>query len=197
VAAVELRRSTRAGRATIRSMTDLLPPTSVASQVTRDFTVATFVVQRDSVLLLWHRKLQMWLPPGGHIEPNELPDDAAIREVAEEAGIDIILVGDRGVSVGRPRALCQPAGIQLETIGPNHEHIDLIYFARPLDPTRIGAVGNAESEAIGWFDRSKLRAVGVTEEVQAWAVRAIVAVLEDRSTSSRTTASDSPAESPV
>jgi ADP-ribose pyrophosphatase YjhB (NUDIX family) len=33
------------------------------------------------VLLVYHRKLAMWLPPGGHVEPNELPDDAAVREV--------------------------------------------------------------------------------------------------------------------
>ena len=44
--------------------------------MTRDFTVATFVVHEGKVLLLWHRKLGMWLPPGGHIEPNELPDEA-------------------------------------------------------------------------------------------------------------------------
>lgn len=183
-------RSARAGRATIGSMTNPVPPTSVAGQVTRDFTVATFVVQRDSVLLLWHRKLQMWLPPGGHIEPNELPDDAAVREVMEEAGVDVVLVGDRGVSVGRPRALVQPAGIQLEPIRPNHEHIDLIYFARPRDSTRVEVVGNAESEAIGWFDRPNLRDLGVTAEVQAWADRAIVAVSEDRSTLGLVTAHD-------
>jgi ADP-ribose pyrophosphatase YjhB (NUDIX family) len=41
---------------------------------TRDFTVATFVVWQERVLLLWHRKLPLWLPPGGHLEPGELTD---------------------------------------------------------------------------------------------------------------------------
>src|SRR5437763_3308991 len=99
--------------------------------ITRDFTVATFVVWNAQILLLWHRKLQMWLPPGGHIEPNELPDDAALREVAEEAGIQVYLSGERGVPVELPRQLVRPAGIQLERIGPGHEHVDLIYYARP------------------------------------------------------------------
>ncbi len=115
----------------------------------------------------------MWLPPGGHIEPDELPDDAAVREVAEEAGIDVELVGERGVSVGKPRQLVRPAGIQLETIRPDHEHIDLIYFARPKDLARAEAVGNSESEAIGWFDREAMRTRGVNEEVQEWAERAL------------------------
>ncbi len=51
-------------------------------EITRDWTVATFVVHEDRVLLLWHRKLSMWLPPGGHIDLHELPDEAAVREVA-------------------------------------------------------------------------------------------------------------------
>lgn len=145
-------------------------------RLTRDFTVATFVVRHDQVLLLWHRKLQMWLPPGGHIEPNELPDDAATREVREEAGLEVELVGERGLAVQRPRQLIRPAGLQVEAIGPGHEHIDLIYFARLIDPAKAEAVGNAESEAIDWFSRADLRGRGVNEEVRAWAERAIQAV---------------------
>jgi ADP-ribose pyrophosphatase YjhB (NUDIX family) len=143
--------------------------------ITRDFTVATFVVHGERILLLWHRKLQMWLPPGGHIEPNELPDDAAIREVAEEAGIGVRLVGERGVPVDQPRQLVRPAGIQLERIGPGHEHIDLIYFARPIDRTAFAPTGNHESEKIGWFTRLEMVSQGVTEEVLAWADRAFAA----------------------
>ena len=45
-------------------------------ELTREFTVAVFVVHDDRVLLHFHRKLSLWLPPGGHIEPNELPDEA-------------------------------------------------------------------------------------------------------------------------
>ena len=157
-------------------MIDPRPAGAQSADLTRDFTVATFVVRGASVLLLWHRKLQMWLPPGGHIEPDELPDDAAVREVAEEAGLQVELVGEPGLPIERPRQLVRPAGIQLEAIRPGHEHIDLIYFARPVDVGRSEAVGNAESEAIGWFDRAQMRAVGVSEEVQAWAERALGAL---------------------
>ena len=52
-----------------------------SAQAGRHFTVAVFVVWEGKVLLHRHRKLGMWLPPGGHIEKVELPDEAAVREV--------------------------------------------------------------------------------------------------------------------
>jgi len=149
---------------------NLHPPTQT---VTRDFTVATFVVHAGRVLLLWHRKLQMWLPPGGHIEVNELPDEAAVREVREEAGVAVELVGERGLGIAKPLQLVRPIGIQLEDIAPGHQHIDLIYFARPLPESSLNPVGNAESEAIGWFDPAEMRARGVNDEVRSWAERAL------------------------
>jgi ADP-ribose pyrophosphatase YjhB (NUDIX family) len=145
-------------------------------QTTRDFTVATFVVHQGRVLLLWHRKLQMWLPPGGHIEPNELPDEAAVREVREEAGLEVELVGERGLAIEQPRQLVRPFGIQLEDIAPGHQHVDLIYFARPTHVDATEATGNAESEAIGWFTGEEMRPRGVNDEVRSWATRAIQTV---------------------
>src|SRR5438128_1601492 len=97
----------------------------------RHFTVAVFVVHEARVLLHFHRKLGMWLPPGGHIEDDELPDDAAGREVLEETGLRVRLVGRRGLPVAYPRQLVVPAGIQVEDIYPGHQHIDLVYFAVP------------------------------------------------------------------
>ena len=59
----------------------------------RDWAVATFVVWRGAVLLHRHAKLGLWLPCGGHVERDELPDDAAVREVLEESGVPIRLIG--------------------------------------------------------------------------------------------------------
>lgn len=139
--------------------------------ITRDFTVATFVTHQSQVLLLWHRKLQMWLPPGGHIEANELPDEAAVREVLEESGIHCQLVGERPLDVSYPPQLIRPAGIQLETIthDPEHQHIDLIYFARVLPGTDPTPQKNHESEQIGWFTLPQMQAMHVAPDVLRWA----------------------------
>ncbi len=144
-------------------------------KVTRDFTVATFVVHTGRVLMLFHRKLKLWLPPGGHIDPHELPDEAAVREVREEAGIEVELVGEHGVDCADPRQLVRPEGIQLERIAPGHEHIDLIYFARPV--AGDGHTLNLdECEGGGWYSPDELLTLGATDEVTQWARRAVAKV---------------------
>jgi len=53
-----------------------------------DFTVAIFIVHEEKILLIHHRKLDKWLPLGGHIELDEDPEQAALREAHEELGIE-------------------------------------------------------------------------------------------------------------
>jgi ADP-ribose pyrophosphatase YjhB (NUDIX family) len=139
--------------------------------VTRDFTVAVFVVHDGKVLLHFHEKLNRWLPPGGHIEANELPDEAAVREVLEETGVrceltrgDTIVFDDPTL----PLQLVTPAGIQLEQIGPNHQHIDLIYYATG-DPADV-------RHQVGWFGLDELEPLDLTEEITVRCALAIEAV---------------------
>lgn len=146
----------------------------MSSDLTRDFTVAVFVVYQQHVLLHPHAKIGIWLPPGGHIDAPELPDDAAIREVMEEAGIDIDLVGERGVGISSPdlpRQLVRPEGIQLEDITPGHQHIDLIYFARVSNPPESGFP--SVLKPMRWVSRDEFAGIGLNEEVTAWANRAL------------------------
>src|SRR5688572_14050831 len=135
--------------------------------ITRDMTVAVLVVRRNRVLLHWHAKLGRWLPPGGHIEPNELPDEAAIREVMEETGVEAVLVSSPLVSIdlpGQPRQLTRPLGIQLADIAPGHQHVDLVYLAR----------GESEGNGAGiWAGRVEIESLELTEEVCAWCALAL------------------------
>lgn len=142
--------------------------------MTRDFAVATFVVDAGKVLLLFHRKLGKWLPPGGHIEPGELPDDAAVREVYEETGVRVELVGERGIAIDNPRQLIIPQGVQLEQISENHQHIDFVYFARPVSDTTLHA--NHESEQLGWYGKDELKELPLTHEITLWIEKALKAL---------------------
>lgn len=99
-------------------------------------TATAFVVRDDATLLHWHRRLQQWMPPGGHIEPNEDPVQAALREVHEETGLVCeVIPATLRHSFSYPQQLPPPYTILVEDIpGPGgpHQHIDMIYFVRPL-----------------------------------------------------------------
>jgi 8-oxo-dGTP pyrophosphatase MutT (NUDIX family) len=140
----------------------------------RHFTVAVFVVWEGKVLLHRHRKLGMWLPPGGHIEEGELPDEAALREVWEETGVRVELVGERREDIADPVQLHRPAGVQLENIGPGHQHIDLIYFAKPAGPAEIR--DEFASDQVGWYGPGDWDGMRVNAEVRGWCERALEAL---------------------
>ena len=143
----------------------------------RHFTVAVFVVRDGKVLLHWHRKLGMWLPPGGHIERDELPDEAAAREVLEETGVEVELAGERREDVEDPVQLHRPAGVQLEDIGPGHQHIDLIYFARPKGSPGIRDEFSADK--VGWYAPEDWDGMAVNAEVRGWCERALASLATD------------------
>ncbi|PYI87294.1 MAG: NUDIX hydrolase [Verrucomicrobia bacterium] len=97
-----------------------------------DFTVAIFVVHENRVLLVHHRQLNKWLPLGGHIELDEDPELAALREAREESGLEVELIGDRPPTTEPgTRALIAPRFLDIHRITDTHEHIGMIYWARP------------------------------------------------------------------
>ena len=97
-----------------------------------DFTVAIFVVHEGKILLIHHRKLDKWLPLRCHIEPDEDPEIAAVREAKEESGLDVELLGERPPTTEPgTRALIAPRGFcDIHRITETHEHIGMIYWAR-------------------------------------------------------------------
>ncbi len=120
-----------------------------------DFTVTVIVVRQRKVLLVHHRRLNAWLPLGGHIELDEEPETAALRETKEESGLDVELIGERPPTTGQTtRALIAPRFLDIHQITPTHQHIGMIYLARP----RNGSVRLAAAEhfAIRWCASGEL-----------------------------------------
>jgi 8-oxo-dGTP pyrophosphatase MutT (NUDIX family) len=143
------------------------------TEVTRHFTATTFVVRGNKVLLHRHRKQNLWLPPGGHIERDELPHDAALREIEEETGLRVRLHSEaEAIELSREMecgVVPQPAFILIEDINPYHQHIDFTYFAL--------VEGDGESvrseNGFEWFSLYELEMEGVPVNVREGARRAI------------------------
>ena len=137
----------------------------------RDFTATTLVVHNGRVLLHPHRKLGLVLPLGGHVEADELPDDAALREVFEESGLEVELVHSEPVwPLSDVRQLARPVAVLLEDIEPGHQHIDLIYVATLREPGREDGhpAGNG-SEQLLWLAADELDRVEMPANVRALA----------------------------
>ena len=123
-----------------------------------DFTVAIFVVHERRVLVIHHRKLDRWLPLGGHIELDEDPEQAALREAREESGFDVELLGERPPTTGPgTRALLAPRFLDIHRISETHEHIGMIYWARPRNG-RL-SLASAEHHDIRWCAAEDLDAL--------------------------------------
>lgn len=140
--------------------------------ISRDFTATTFIVQDDCTLLLLHRKLGKWFPPGGHIDAHELPHEAAVREVYEETGFEVRLLSS-AMQLGTVCVLPQPVCILLETITQDHQHIDLIYFAKVVGG--ILAPSARESCLARWFSWEQLGEPQIAEDIRVLGRQAIEA----------------------
>ena len=123
-----------------------------------DFAVEVFIVNSGAVLLRKHDKYKFWLSVGGHIELNEDPTQAAIREVKEEVDLDIELVGNvQNLSEGDDgyRQLLPPQFMNIHNINDEHKHVSLVYFGK--SPSRIIKQGDVEiSKDIHWFTKEDL-----------------------------------------
>ena len=119
--------------------------------ITRLFCATVYVFDKEATktLMMNHKKLGKWLPPGGKIDPNEIPDDAAIRECFEETGVKIKLIGEVPDVQG---GLVRPYGTQLNIVKPGQlEHIDLIYIAIP-ESSELITLNENEAEEVRWFN---------------------------------------------
>jgi len=132
----------------------------------KHFTATAYILSGDKVLLLFHAKIQKWLPPGGHVEENETPPEAAKREVLEETGLEVEWILQENLWIDRWNAksierpyLCLLENIPEHNSVPEHQHIDFIYLAKPQGGTLI------TDPLIRWFSQEEVKALKSDQEI--------------------------------
>ncbi len=131
-------------------------------ETTRHFVATVYVVHDGETALHHHEKLDMWLPPGGHIDRDELPHEAAKREVREEIGLDVDLLAPQGTLESETvRSIPEPQHFLLEDInvheeGVGHQHIDFIFYGRADNRDLTPAPGETPASEWEWFSPEAL-----------------------------------------
>ena len=121
---------------------------------------------KKEILMIHHNKLQVWLPPGGHIEANELPDNAVLREIFEETGIRATIINKkRELSLDYSMELEIPFVILLEDIEGDgtHNHIDMIYLCKAINEDYV--LQETEVHGIGWFTLDQIKELNTFDNV--------------------------------
>lgn len=113
----------------------------------RHVTASAIVVGSRGVVLHLHKRLGLWLQPGGHIDDGENPDVAAVRESHEELGL----------AVAHPHDGPQLIHLDVHPGPRGHRHYDLRYLllAGDDDPQP----GEGESPHARWFATDEAFAV--------------------------------------
>lgn len=149
-----------------------------------DFTVEVFIVHRERVLLRKHDKYKIWLSVGGHIELDEDPMQTAIREVFEEVGLRVTLLGDipqtKPHDTDHDRELLAPRYLNRHRVSETHEHVTFIYFATSDTDQTTEQVTDERSEEMHWFSDEELDRpeYGIRDNIRFYAHQALQATQE-------------------
>ncbi len=137
-----------------------------------NFVVAGYIFDKDKVLLIHHRKLDLWLPVGGHINENETPDTALLREIHEEVGIDgkILNESDLPLAGNVKNNLAIPFHANVHSV-EDHDHCCFFYICKIKNNGKI-KINQKELKNFEWFSKNDLSKNQVPEDVKNIGIKA-------------------------
>ncbi len=136
--------------------------------VIRHFTASAIVFdEQDRVLLVHHNRIGLWLYPGGHVDINEDPAQAAHREVLEETGISTEAFDD-GMFV-HPAVTTHATPYTIIEMDVNdgkfgqHRHIDFVYVLHAV----AGSLVSQATEVTGarWVPVTEVASLNTPPEL--------------------------------
>ncbi len=137
-----------------------------------DFVVEVFIIHGNKVLLRLHDKYRIWLSIGGHIELNEDPNEAALREVKEEVGLTVQLHDTRLPELIEKSEgeLIAPMFLKRHAINDTHEHVVMTYFAT-ADSDMV--IPENETDQWKWVNKEELEDMDLKPDIKMYATKAL------------------------
>jgi ADP-ribose pyrophosphatase YjhB (NUDIX family) len=120
-----------------------------------DYVTSALIVYDGKVLLCNHPRYGKWINIGGHIELDQVPDDAIMREIQEETGLEVELINERPQQPETPgvRPLMVPSFVDVHEANPPHRHVALYYIGKAkTDQFKL----SDEHTALRWFSEEDL-----------------------------------------
>jgi len=141
-----------------------------------DFVSVAYIVHNNKVLLADHKKYNTWLPVGGHIELREDPETALFREVQEECGLTIKLLGTRLPTIpgDTTKPLTTPHHMNIHDITEKHKHVVFAYYATSHSEQFI--VAENEHRKLKWFTKEELdiKTYNIKSFIKVYAKEALI-----------------------
>lgn len=144
----------------------------------RHFTATAFLIDsKKRTLLLWHKRLGRWMPPGGHVDADETPEETARRECKEETGLDVEIIGedhedlffqnaDEGQMLKKPIAmLLENIPESTERNEPAHQHMDFLFLAKPINENQVLTLAEKEGAEMRWFTKKEIEELDETKDI--------------------------------
>ena len=122
--------------------------------VKKCIVTSCIVIKDGKVLLLFHNKLQKWMYPGGHVEENETPYEAVLRETKEETGYNVSIIGAKPLGLKKNKEAVEmpmPEMVLYEDVPyktGRHMHFDFVYLG--IAKGKRGRLAKGESTKFMW-----------------------------------------------
>jgi 8-oxo-dGTP pyrophosphatase MutT (NUDIX family) len=145
---------------TLQALDELTAPFDQTADTTHVTGSAIVTDGSDRVVLHRHKRLGIWLQPGGHVDAGEDATQAAVREPREETGL----------SARHPANGPDLLHVDVHPGPRGHLHLDVRYLLL-VDPDAAFAPADGESPDVAWF--TPPQTVEVADASLAAALRAL------------------------